>query len=496
MAERGAEWAGETGGVTTLGRMQPRRTELRDLFRLAVPVVVVQVGMMAMGVVDTIMVGHVSPRDLAAVALGNLYFFTISIFGVGVLLALDPLISQAVGAGDRGGIARGVQRGGLLALALALLAALFFLPVRPVLVVLRQPDDVVPVAAGYAIAALPGVLPFYLYIVLRQTLQALGHVAPIVLTVVAANLANAFFNWILVYGNLGLPALGAEGAGWASSLSRGLMTAGVLVLAWPALREYVIPFRRDVLSAGPLVRMVRLGTPIGAQFQLEYGAIALVGVLMGWLGTVAMASHQVALNLASLTFMVPLGVAQASSVLVGRAVGRGDPEGARRSAGAGLLMGAAFMVSTAVLFLTAPRLLARAYSGDPLVVGLAALLIPIAGIFQVFDGLQVVATAVLRGIGDTRVPMLLHVTGFWLVGVPVSVWVGFGLGVGPVGLWWGLAAGLGAVALLLLLRVGRIFRGPLRRLAVEDAPAEPRGPRAPRRGRADGEAPAKETVRP
>lgn len=386
---------------------------------------------------------------------------------------MDPVISQAVGAGDEEGIARGVQRGAVLALALALLTSALFLPVRWVLELLRQPVDVIPVASGYVLATLPGLLPFYLYIVLRQTLQSLGYLQPIVVTIVVANLTNVLFNWILIYGNFGVPALGAVGAGWASSASRLLMVAGTLAIAWSVLRPYLSPRPREVLARAPLLRMVRLGAPIGMQIQLEFGAFGVIGICMGWLGTVAMASHQVALNLASLTFMVPLGVAQAAAVLVGRAVGRGDPLGARRAAASGLAIGAAFMTLTAALFLTAPRTLAGVYSSEAEVVALAALLLPVAGLFQVFDGLQVVATCVLRGIGDTRVPMVLHVAGFWLIGVPVSVLVGFVLGVGPVGLWWGLAVGLGVVATLLLIRVARRFSGPLGRLAIEDTHAAP-----------------------
>jgi MATE family multidrug resistance protein len=445
----------------------PRFLELSELYRLALPVVIVQVGMMLMGVVDSIMVGRISPTHLAAVALGHLYFFGAAVFGMGVLLALDPVISQAVGAGDREGIARGVQRGALLALGLALATTALFLPVRPALTVLRQPPEVVPLAAGYALAALPGLLPFYLYIVLRQTLQALGRVGPVVVTIVVANLANVFFNWVLVYGNIGSPALGAVGAGWASTASRFLMVVGVLAVAWPVLGPHILPLRPEALRARPIVRMIRLGAPIGLQIQLEYGAFGLIGVCMGWLGTVAMASHQVALNLASLTFMVPLGVAQACSVLVGRAVGRGDPAGARRAAGAGIAVGTIFMAFTAALFLGAPRTLATLYSQEPEVIALAALLLPVAGLFQVFDGLQVVATSVLRGIGDTRVPMLLHIAGFWLVGLPVSLLVGFAMDRGPVGLWWGLAVGLGVVASLLVWRVVRRFAGELHRLVIE-----------------------------
>jgi MATE family multidrug resistance protein len=395
--------------------------------RLALPVAIVQVAIMTMGAVDTIMVGRVSPTDLAAVALGNLYFFGVAVFGMGVLFALDPVIAQAVGARDDVGIARGVQRGGVLSLVLTVLATLLLLPAGRVLALLNQPDDVVPVAAGYALASIPRILPFYLFNVLRQSLQAMGRVAPILITALLANVANVFFNWVLIFGNLGAPAMGAVGSGWATSLSRWFMTFALLAIAWPLLRSAVRPLRRDALALRPLVRFVRLGAPIGAQQFLEFGVFGAAGILMGWMGTIAMAS-----------------------------------------AGAGLLTGTGFMACTAVLFLTAPDFLARVYTNEAPVIQIAALLLPIAGIFQVFDGIQVVAAGVLRGVADTRVPMLVNLIGFWAVGLPVSAWLGFGLDLGPPGLWWGLAAGIGAVAALLLLRVRARFGRDLRRLILDE----------------------------
>jgi MATE family multidrug resistance protein len=448
--------------------MLPSRGELRRVSALALPVVVVQVGMMAMGVVDTVMVGHFSERDLAAVALGNLYFFTATVFPMGILLALDPLISQAVGAGDSLGVTRGLQRAGFLAVVLALPATVVLVPGQALLTLLAQPPEVVPVAAGYARAAIPGVFPFLAFVVLRQTLQAMGRLAPIVLTIVLANLANLLFNWALIFGHMGLPPLGAVGSGWASSVSRWLMLLGLLALAWPLLRTHLRRLRGDTLQAGPLLRMIRLGAPIGVQFALEFGAFGAIGILMGWLGTLAMASHQVALNLASLTFMVPLGISQATAILVGQGVGRGDPPGARRAAGTGLLLGASFMSVTALVFLAFPELLARFYSTQEEVVALAAVLIPLAGIFQVFDGLQVVAAGVLRGVGDTRSPMVINLLAFWCVGMPVSVWFGFRTPAGPVGLWWGLVAGLAGVAVLLLNRIRARLGRDLTRVVIDE----------------------------
>jgi MATE family multidrug resistance protein len=444
----------------TLRAYSPDRVDVRELFALAAPVVLVQVGLMAMGAVDTIMVGRVSAADLAAVAIGNLYFYVMAIFGQGVLYALDPVISQAVGANDPVGVARGVQRGGVLAVGLAVVAMALLLPAGPLLTLARQPPEVIPVAASYARGLILGVFPFYAFGVLRQSLQAMGYVRPIVITVVAANVINVGLNWLLIFGNAGAPRLGAVGSAWGTSVSRWFLIVLLLALVWP-----------EALALPPLVRFLRVGGPIGAQQFLEFGVFGAAGLLMGLMGTVAVASHQVALQLAALTFMIPVGVAQATSVVVGRAVGRGDPFGARRAVGAGILTATAFMVLTAAMFLTLPGPLARIFSNDPVVVAAAALLLPIAGVFQVFDGLQVAAAGALRGVGDTRVPMLLNLVGFWFVGLPACVVLGFTLDLGPRGVWWGLALGIGVVGVLLMLRVRRRFGRELRRLVIDEEPA-------------------------
>jgi MATE family multidrug resistance protein len=215
--------------------------------------------------------------------------------------------------------------------------------------------------------------------------------------------------------------------------------------------------------------MLRIGVPIGVQHQLEFGAFGAIGLLMGLIGAREMAGHQIALNLASLTFMVPLGVSAAAAVQVGHAVGAGDAPRARRAAGAALALGTGFMLASAVTFLGFADELSSLYTRDAGVVAVAAALLPIAGIFQLFDGWQVVSIGVLRGVGDTRAPMILNVLGFWVLGVPASAWLGLGLGVGPRGLWWGLVLGLGAVSLFLLARVRRRLGGELARVEVDAA---------------------------
>ena len=423
-------------------------------------------GLVSQGLVDTAMVGRVTATELGAVTLGNVYFFSVVVFGMGLLFALDPLVSQAFGAEDHDEIEVSIQRGLLLSVGLAAVTSVLLAVAEPVFILLRQPPEVIPVAAGYARALIGGMLPFYGFIVFRQVLQAVGRVAPVVWTIVLANLLNAGANWVLIYGNLGAPAMGALGSGWATTVSRWFMFACALWLGRRVLTAYLRRMRREVLLAAPLRRIMRLGSPIGLQLFLEFGAFGAIGVSMGWLGTNAIAGHQIALNLAAFAFMIPLGISQAAAVLVGRAVGNGDPNRARRSGGAAVLLCSLVMLVTAAVFLGVPGLLADQFTTDAGVAAIAAALIPVAGMFQLFDGLQVVCTGALRGVADTLRPMIYNVLGFWVFGMPVSLWLGFGRGMGPVGLWWGLAGGLGAVAVLLLWRLWVRFHGPLVRFHV------------------------------
>jgi len=287
---------------------------------------------------------------------------------------------------------------------------------------------------------------------------------PIVMTIIVVNLFNLFADWILVYGVGPVPQLGPMGSAWATTAARILLFVVLFVVARKELGPLLNRLDREAFRSGPLWRLVRLGTPIGFQVQLEIIAFAVIALLMGGFGTVQMAAHQVAINLASLTFMVPLGVGSAAAVRVGQAIGAGDSDGARRAAAASLLIGTGFMSLMAAAFIGAPRLLATAYTSVNEVVVLAALLIPIAGYFQIFDGLQVVSAGVLRGAGDTRAPLIVNILGFWFIGLPTSLLLGFRLGFGPQGLWWGFVAGLGTVAVFLLARIAWRFRGNISRV--------------------------------
>ena len=454
--------------------MLPTTQEFRALLRLAIPVVTVQLGLMLMGVVDTVMVGRLSAEALGAVALGNLFFFTIMIVGMGALMALDPVVAQAVGAGDEAAIARGLQRGVILALVVALPTALALLLVRPALIAMGQPTELIPVAAEYVHIIIPGILPFYLFIAFRQTLQALGRIAPIVWVTLAANLLNAALNWVFIYGQGGIPAMGVAGSALATSISRTALPIMLLYMGRRELGPRLRPWLPESADRRALMRMLRLGLPIGVQMFFEYAVFALVGLLMGRIGTLAVAGHQVALNLSAIVFMVPQGIGAAAAVLVGQAVGAQNLPGARRTALAAVLVGGGFMVGSALLFLLFPAELAGFYSADPGVMTIATSLIVLGGFFAVFDGLQAVCIGILRGIGDTRWPVAISMVGYWLIGMPASLWLGFGVGGGPDGLWWGLVIGLAVNAVVLLVRVRVRLRQALRRIVIDAAPA-PKG---------------------
>ncbi len=416
-----------------------------------------------MGLVDTVMVGRVSALDLAAVGLGNLFFYSITVFGRGLLLALEPLVSQAFGAKDEDAIEVSVQRGLLVAIALAIVVSLVLAASGPMLALLRQPPELIPVATRYIHALIWSMLPFYGFIALRQVLQGVHWVRPVVWAIASANLINVVANWILIYGNLGFPAMGSEGSGWATTLSRWEMLCFLLFAASRTLKPYFSRLRRDALRWKPLRRMLGLGAPVGVHLAMEFAAFGAAGIAMGWFGTLAVASHHVALSLASLAFHVPLGIAQAAAVKVGASIGRRRPSAARRLAGTSVLLASVIMTASGLAFLLFSRFFAGLFTEDPEVLGLAAALIQVAGVFQLVDGLQAVLAGVLRGAADTLVPVILTMAGFWAAGMPVGLFLAFGAGLGPAGLWWGLAIGLGVVALLLLGRSWARFRRPLER---------------------------------
>ena len=443
----------------------PGPGELRRLASLAAPITFIQVALMAIGVEDCMIVGRYSAAALAGVAIGSVYFFTLFSFGFGIVLGLEPILSQGAGAHDSEGFARGFQRGLAIVFVLGTLTALAMLPSEQILRRIGQPPAIAGIAGPFLRVQAPSTYMLLLFSLMRTTLQARGITRPIVVTIVAANLLNVVLSIALVFGRWGCPRLGPVGSGIAALIARSFMAGGLLALAWGELRP-LFNWRRESLAPAPLWQLLRIASPVGVQVLLEFGVFAVVGLVMGNLGPTAAAAHQITINFASLTYMVPLGVGTAGSVLVGRSIGAGDPAAARRFAVAALGLGVGFMACSALVLVSVPMWIARAYTNDRATIALAASLIPIAGVFQVFDGTQVVSIGLLRGTGDTRAPMIVNLVGYWLVGLPLSLWLAHGLGLGPRGLWWGLVAGLAAVAIIVLIRLRSRMGGTLQRIAI------------------------------
>ena len=424
--------------------MSSLRSELAPMLRLALPVVLAELGWMSMGIVDTLMVAPLGPAAIGAAGIGTSVHMAFAVFGMGLLLGLDTLVSQAHGAGDHRDCHRWLVHGVVMGAALTVpiiavcLAVLAFFPYA------GFHPDVAPLLDGYFGIVLWSTVPLLLYAAVRRYLQGMHVVAPIAFALVTANVLNAAANWALIHGNLGMPALGVPGAAWATFISRVYMLGVLVVAAWWIDRagNTGLTTVSRTLSRERFARLWRLGFPAASQVTLEVGVFGLATALAGRLDPVSSAAHQIALNIAGTSFMVPLGVAAAGAVRVGNRVGANDPAGAARAGWMAILLGSGFMGAAALVFFAMPRALIGAFSPGPAVVELGASLLFVAAIFQLFDGLQAVATGALRGLGSTRMAMMVNLAGHWFVGLPIAWLLCFPLGLGVRGLWMGLSIGL------------------------------------------------------
>ena len=428
----------------------PLREELPPLLRLAVPIVLSDLGWMSMGIVDTMMVGRITPGTataIGAVSIGSILFSMFSWTGSGLLLGLDTLVSHAFGAGRMDECRR------------SLVASMYLIaPVTPLLMGAMWASVALFRLFGYEPALLQEIArfvdalvwsmpPLLIYFGVRRYLQAIDRPRPVLFALVTANLVNVAGNWVLIYGHLGAPALGTVGSAWSTFAARSYMAAVLVVYAVYRGRPWSVPLGPDWAR---IRQLFHLGYPAAGQIAFEVAVFAVSGMLIGKLGDIPIAAHQIALNTISTTFMVPLGIGSAVAVRVGQALGRGDPAAASRSGWTGIALSAAFMACCGVLLLVFPRAIGRAYTTDAAVVRSAVSLLAVGAAFQLFDGIQVCATGALRGAGDTRTPMLCHLVGYWFVGLPIGVVLCFPFGRGAVGIWLGLCTALVLIGIVLL----------------------------------------------
>jgi MATE family multidrug resistance protein len=438
--------------------------EARPMILLATPIVVAELGWMSMSIVDTMMVGRQADSAVAigAVSLGSILYYVVAIFGAGLMLGLDTLVSHSYGAGDLEDVHRSLVNGIYLSLGLApILMGIVWLW-EPLLRSLDIQQSVLTQAIPYLHALSWSTLPLLLYFASRRYLQGINLAKPVMFSLLSANLVNVLGNWALIYGHFGFRAMGTVGSGWATCVGRIYMAAFLLAYCV----YYDLRHKTGLREASRLPHMPRmwklvsLGFPAATQLGLEVGIFAVATAMIGKLGAIALASHQIALNTASFTYMVPLGIGSAAAVRVGQALGRRDPRAASRAGWTALTLGASFMIFTAFAFWLVPQYIVRIYSPDPAVIRAASGLLFVAAFFQLFDGLQAVATGALRGAGDTRVPMICSVFFYWLIGLPLGYYLCFRAEWGAAGVWIGLCVALiliGSTLLLLWRREERRF---------------------------------------
>jgi MATE family multidrug resistance protein len=441
--------------------LSPLKKELLPTLRIALPVVMAELGWMAMGVVDTIMVGPIGPEAISAAGVGTSMHMGFAVFGMGVLLGLDTLVSQAFGRGDLRDCHRwlfdGLTLAALMSVPITLLCVLVWLA----LPALGFHGAVRPLLESYFGIVLTSTPILLLYGACRRYLQAMHVVTPVMFALVSANVVNAAANWTLVYGHLGFPALGVSGAAWATVISRVYMLAVLAFAIWRHYRDRPHEAPRHEAPRHPAFpwhqaratrhrQLLALGLPAAWQLAAEVGVFALATALSGMLDPISSASHQIALNLAGLAFMIPLGLASAAAVRVGHAVGAGDRPRAAAAGWTAILLGTLFMVASGLTFVVMPGTLIGLFTTEPSVLRVGTSLLLLAAVFQLFDGVQGVITGTLRGLGDTRTPMLVNLAAHWLLGLPVGYTLCFLLGWGVYGLWVGLSLGLIVTGVTLL----------------------------------------------
>lgn len=423
-------------------------------FRLAYPVMLSQLGQVMVGVADNIMVGRLGAETLAAASLANSIFFLILMFGIGVSMAVTPMVAAADGQGKKGRLGSLLSNGFVINTVTSLVLFLLILGISPGLSHLDQPDEVVLLAIPYLLIITFSLLPFMFFQTFKQFMEGLSQTKQAMYITVIFNLINIGLNWLLIYGNWGFPALGLNGAGWATLISRILMALAIYLYFKKSNRYqiYLKDFGTGNLSRKIINKMVRIGLPTGMQFVFEVGAFSAAAIMMGWIGVNALASHQIAINLASISYMMASGLSAAAMVRVGNQLGRKDIPMMRQVGFSIFGMIMVFMLLFAVVFLVFRNQLPLIYIDDPEVVKMAASLLVIAGFFQLSDGLQVVGLGALRGLSDVKVPTLVTMIAYWVIGLPLGYILAFWAGLNELGIWIGLLIGLTLTAVMLIYR--------------------------------------------
>jgi multidrug resistance protein, MATE family len=428
---------------------------IRENLKLAVPVMLSNLGHVLLGVCDNIMVGHINAVSLAAAGLATVAFNVLLLFGIGVSYAITTLVAEAAGKKDEERIIQTLRHGLVINTinGIFLAAAVYF--ARNLLYKIGQPEEVVSRAIPYLNIIMVSLVPVLIFQTYKQFAEGLGNTTIALVVILFTNVLNIALNWVLIYGHLGFPALGLEGAGWATLISRIFMAVSLATIVFfhPSFQRY-----RRGFAPGPYTRklfgtMLLIGVPSGLQFIFEVAAFDFSLVMMGWIGTETQAAHQIVINMATLSYMVTAGLAAAATVRVGYFFGSGDAPNMTRAAYSLLVMGLLLMTFFAVLFIAFRHQLPTLYVSETNVTSLASVLLIIAGLFQLSDGTQVICNGALRGLQDVRIPSVFIFISYWVIGLPLGYWLGFQMEMGGTGIWTGLLIGLTLTAVAMYLRL-------------------------------------------
>lgn len=445
------------------------REHFNTTFLLAYPVMLSQLGQVSVGVADSMMVGRLGALPLAAASLGNSIFFVIMMFGIGVSMGITPLVSVADGKGKPKRISRLFRHGLWINLATGLVLTLIVLGLSQGLHFLNQPEEVVVLAVPYLLIITASLIPLMVFQAFKQLAEGLSQTRPAMYITIFANLVNVFLNWILIWGIWGFPELGLNGAGWATLISRILMMVmmGGYVLYSTRYRDFHLRMAFPKASFPMISRILKIGIPTGFQFIFEVSAFSAAAIMMGWIGVNALAGHQIALNLASISYMMATGLSTAGMIRVSNQIGKGNLKGMREAGMVVFGMVIAFMFVCAVLFFAFRFFLPTLYIDDPEVIALSASLLIIAGFFQLSDGVQVVGLGVLRGLEDVKIPTLVTLLAYWALGLPLGYVMAFEFGWAEKGVWIGLLTGLTITAVMLFYRFHQLSKKKINQQSIQ-----------------------------
>lgn len=430
------------------------KTDLRETIKLAYPVSIGQLGHILLGIEDSLMVGRVGAVPLAASSLVNGLVFLIVVFGLGMSLAITPLVAIAHGRNDDQECDRIFGNGLILNTVFAFLLLTLTYLFADLIVYLNQTEAVANAAVSYARIISFSIVPFMIFLSFKQFMEGLSLTKPAMYATILANGVNIFVNWLLIYGNWGFPALGLDGAGYATLVTRCTLALSLLIylLASRRFEHFNLLRLKGKLQTKIMEQLLKIGIPTGLQHFFEVGAFSASAIMIGWLGSKPLAAHQIALSMASVSFMMILGISTAGTIRVGNALGRENLVNVRKSGFLAIGFGALVMSLFGIIFILFKAYLPRLFISETEVIAIAANLLIVAAFFQISDGVQAVGLGVLRGIKDVRIPMGISFLAYWIIGLPVGYMLGFHIGMGVTGIWIGLLVGLTVAAFFFVVR--------------------------------------------